>query len=92
MQVGSLVECIQSPLRFLLPTPARPECDPVVGEIYTVREVRSPEPKYGFVGILLEEIVNPVNKYHKNREPSFGSGLFREVQGPKEVSIEDILS
>ena len=65
MKVGSLVICVNN-IGFMMCHP------PIEGEIYTVREVRGDG-----VGILLEEIINPIAT--TGREHGYYSFRFREI-------------
>ena len=95
MAPGSLVECIadfsnerenlfksEKVLLLLLP---------VKGEIYTVRQVVQVK---GETGLLLDEINNEpyINYQRWVSEPAFHIKCFRELQGPMQINIEEILT
>jgi hypothetical protein len=95
MKIGTLVECIDD--RFnaeqLEKIPNRPK----KGNHYMVREII----ELGhLVGIMLEEIRNPLTAKFKGQdiEPNFNIERFREIEGLddlydellEEVSIEDL--
>ena len=95
MKIGTLVECIDD--RFnaeqLEKIPTRPK----KGNHYMVREII----ELGhLVGIMLEEIRNPLTAKFKGQdiEPNFNIERFREIEGLddlydellEEVSIEDL--
>lgn len=79
MKEGSLVECVESPI------PSNyGETMPVVGEIYTVREIYSDGKD---TAIRLVEIHNPVREYADGFiEVSFWVECFRELQPPMDLS------
>lgn len=89
MKIGSLVECI---LQFKH-QPGFEEI-PVIGNIYTVRDMRiTPLNGSDVMGILLEEIVNPLYNFIEGfSEGSFGEIGFRELQPPMDISIESLIS
>jgi len=87
MKVGSLIECINgnfNPENYKF-IPNRP----TKGEHYIVREIRD---RAGHVGILLEEISNPLlpNRIGILHEPTFKAERFREIEGLDEA-IEMLL-
>ena len=95
MKIGTLVECIDD--RFnaeqLKKIPNRPQ----KGNHYMIREII----ELGhLVGVMLEEIRNPLTAKFKGQdiEPNFNIERFREIEGLddlydelfEEVSIEDL--
>ena len=85
MKVGSLVECQCDFSKYSMPFKV-----PLKGGIYTVRDIIPC--KQGNDGLLLQEIINePSQLFNGNREPSFGSIKFRELQPPMTISIDEIL-
>lgn len=90
MRVGSLVECIgskEADTTDQKATKAAAEAAgyayPKVGEVYTVREVRTIKRPC----ILLEEIVNPpVDTEYGILEIAFWMSCFRELQPPMDLS------
>ena len=86
MKVGSLVECIKESVRL----PFRHETLPVVGCVYTVREIEVC-PYNGELYLRFEEIVNPKYTYLDGLgEYAFAAKNFRELQSPEEVNLSEI--
>jgi hypothetical protein len=90
MKVGSLVERIRiRPERANDPVTIETARNsgyvfPVIGTIYTVREIRTIKR----LSILLEEIVNPkVQTVHGFLEISWNVESFRELQPPMDLSF-----
>ena len=87
MKIGSLVECINDNWAPTIVDPVF--CAhiifPIKGPIYVVRNIITD--KDG-TGILLEEIVNPVEKFPNGEigEARWGVSRFRELQPPMDIS------
>lgn len=89
MQVGSLVECIESFNNDNRGIYKDIEKNPIVGNIYTVRNIVELNEK---IGIQLEEIMNPILKYNDCiGETFFNIKKFREIQPPMEINIEELM-
>lgn len=93
MEVGSLVTCIRthsSVARFTDGTIAYDIVYPIVGNIYTIRNiVKCPN---GQLGLYLEEIINPIYKTEDNRdmEVRWAIERFREIQPPMTIDISEL--
>lgn len=62
---------------------------PVYGRIYTIREFVEHK---GMIGILLEEIVNPIYQYKEGPgETAFGIRNFRPMEHPLAVNAQILL-
>jgi hypothetical protein len=83
MKVGSIVECVK-PSNYLTD-----DIHPVVGKIYTVREINTNVS----TGLRFEEIVNEMKMQHYGfvEEVSFDIKRFRELLPPDEVNLEELL-
>jgi len=94
MQVGSLVECIDSTIGYIVALGKQiPLSSLSKGSYYTIREIR-PCRFSGVLGVLLEEISNHI-VMHKDGSASEGAyniNKFREIQPPMEISINEIIS
>lgn len=85
MKVGSLVECIDDNFRTLY----YDEKCPKKGKIYTIRSIRPSHSLPGSYAILLEEIINPKQKYNGGfMEFAFVITRFREIEFPPSLESE----
>jgi hypothetical protein len=84
MQIGSLIECVQTANAFMRSLYYEVKYWPTVGNIYTVRGIIQNE---GGVGIQIEEVVNPAYNYIEGTtEGAYDVKWFREVQPPMSIS------
>lgn len=83
MKIGSLVECINAVGDF-------PPMKPLeMGRIYTVRDIGDHLTVFGDVGVILEELINPI--HFSGLEWCYAVARFREVQPPMDLSwIEEL--
>lgn len=85
MQTGSLVECIKDLQKYA----PYGESTPIMGNIYTVREIVEIQDD---VGIRLEEIVNLPQIYREGfNECAFHIEDFRELQPPMDIEIDKLI-
>jgi len=85
MDIGSLVELVRDgnwSYGFIVLVKR-----PVKGKIYTVREIRKLSNR---IGILLEEITNPIHTASNGitAEPGFVIDRFRELLPPMDIAAE----
>lgn len=100
MQVGSLVECIKAhTCDFHINGVIHKSNDPIVGNIYTIREIIPPDKFDDRISILLHELKNEPLNFEFNGdqysiEPSFLVERFREIQPPMSIpeEIQEIIS
>lgn len=87
MKIGSLIECVNGsfPPDNYQYVPNRP----VKGNHYIIREISD---RHGNVGVLLEEITNPLlqNKKGGFFEPKFKIARFCEIHG-LDKAVEELL-
>lgn len=93
MKVGSLVECIKGKTGQVIANGEKVFLiQPIIGEIYTIREIRESPFEKGVIGILLEEIQNPVCSFaYVTMEPGYNIERFREIQPPMKIDIETLI-
>jgi hypothetical protein len=86
MKIGSIVECINGKFDSNHPFIHLIKKFPIKGKFYTIRNIEID--RINNVGILLEEISNPLTKLKSGKiwEPSFKMDRFREVEGLPDIA------
>ena len=86
MKVGSIVECVNGEFDLKHPSIHLIKKFPIKVKFYTIRSIEIDH--INNIGVLLEEISNPVTKLKSGKiwEPSFKMDRFREVEGLPDIT------